>query len=53
MAVPEYGIQESYVFTNENIKTDGKLTYLPNYMVMFLQDEPIGFIDISVDKFKL
>ena len=53
MAVPEYGIQESYVFTNDNIKTDGKLTYLPIYMVMFLQDEPIGFIDISVDKFKL
>lgn len=53
MAVPEYGIQEAYVFTNDNVKTDGKLTYLPIYMVMFLQDEPIGFIDISVDKFKL
>lgn len=53
MAVPEYGIQEAYVLTNDNVKTDGKLTYLPIYMVMFLQDEPIGFIDISVDKFKL
>ena len=28
MAVPEYGIQEAYVFTNDNVKTDGKLTYL-------------------------
>lgn len=27
----------------------GKLTYLPIYMVMFLQDNPIDFIDISVD----
>ena len=25
----------------------------PIYMVMFLQDDPIGFIDISVDRFKL
>ena len=27
----------------------GMLTYLPSYMVMFLQDNPIDFIDISVD----
>ena len=53
MAAREYGIQEAYVFTNDNIKVNGKLTYFPIYMVMFLQDEPIGFIDISVDKFKL
>ena len=53
MAAREYGIQEACVFTNDNIKVNGKLTYFPIYMVMFLQDEPIGFIDISVDKFKL
>ena len=53
MAVEEYGIEEAYVFTNDNVKTDGKLTYFPIYMVMFLQDEPTDFIDISVDKFKL
>ena len=53
MAAHEYGIEEAYVFTNDNIKVNGKLTYFPIYMVMFLQDEPIGFIDISVDKFKL
>lgn len=53
MAACEYGIQEAYVFTNDNIKVNGKLTYFPIYMVMFLQDEPIGFIDITVDKFKL
>ena len=27
MAVAEYGIEEAYVFTNDNIKIDGKLTY--------------------------
>ena len=53
MAVPEYGIQEAYVFTNDNVKADGKLTYLPIYMVMFLQDDPIEFVDISADRFKL
>ena len=53
LAVAEYGIEEAYVFTNDNVKVDGKLTYFPIYMAMFLQDEPIGFIDISVDKFKL
>ena len=53
MAADEYGIKEAYVFTNDNVKVDGKLTYFPIYMAMFLQDEPIDFIDISVDKFKL
>ncbi len=50
MNVKEYGIDEAYVFTNDNIKTKGKVTYLPVYMVMFLKDEPIEFIDISVDR---
>lgn len=53
MAVEEYSIREAYVFTNDNVKVDGRLTYYPIYMVMFLQDDPIGFIDISVDRFKL
>ena len=53
LAVAEYGIEEAYVFTNDNVKVDGKLTYFPIYMAMFLQDDPIDFIDISVDKFKL
>ena len=53
MAVAEYGIEEAYVFTNGNVKADGKLTYLPIYMVMFLRDDPVEFADISVDKFKL
>ena len=53
MAVAEYGIDEAYIFTNDNIKANGKLTYFPIYMVMFLQDDPIELIDISVDKFKL
>ena len=53
MSVEEYGINEAYVFTNDNIKTKGKITYLPIYMVMFLKDDPIEFIDISVDRFRM
>ena len=53
MSVAEYGIEEAFVFTNDNVKVNGKLTYFPIYMVMFLQDGPIDFIDISVDKFRL
>lgn len=53
MAVDEYGIKESYVFANDNVRADGKLTYFPIYMIMFLQNDPIEFIDISPDRFKL
>lgn len=53
MSVAEYGIKEACIFTNDNVKTVGRLTYFPVYMVMFLQEDPIDFIDISVDKFKL
>lgn len=53
LAVPEYGIKEAYIFTHDNVKTDGKLTYYPIYMSMFLQAEPLNFPDISLNKFKL
>lgn len=53
MATAEYGIQEAYVLTNDNVKLDGAVTYYPIYMTMFLQNDPIGFIDISVDKYRL
>lgn len=53
MSAKEYGIREACVFTNGNVKTDGKLNYYPIYMVMFLQDDQMDFIDISVDRFRL
>ncbi len=52
MAVKEYDIGEAYIFTNDNVKTDGKVTYLPIYMSMFLREDAVDFIDISVDKYK-
>ena len=35
---PEYEIEEAYVLGNCNIKKEGKITYLPVYMTMFIRD---------------
>lgn len=53
MDVAEYGIREAIVFANDNVKTSGRITYYPIYMAMFLQDDPVEFVDISLDRFKL
>ena len=39
--LPEYGINEGYVFCNGNIEIVGKVTYFPVYMLMFLQKKEI------------
>ena len=52
MNTEEYGIKEAIVLTNDNVKRAGAITYLPIYMVMFMQPNPIGFADISPDRFK-
>lgn len=36
---PEYEISKAYVFTNYDVKTEGKMIYLPVYMSMFIQDD--------------
>ena len=51
MNTKEYGIEEAFIFTNENVKIEGKLNYLPIYMVMFLKDEPMEFADIRVGRY--
>lgn len=48
----KYGIEEAYIFSGDNVKVKGSKIYLPVYMVMFLRDDPIGFVDISVEKFR-
>ena len=52
LAVQEYEIEEAIVFTNDNVKVKGKITYLPIYMVMFLQKDVEEFVDISLDKYQ-
>ena len=36
---PEYEINTAYVLTNYDVKTEGKMIYLPVYMSMFIQDD--------------
>ena len=51
--VKEYGIEGAFIFTNDNVKIEGKFNYLPIYMVMFLKDEPMEFADIRVGRYRI
>ena len=53
LRIPEYGIKNAYVLSNDNVKTRGQVSYFPIYMVMFLEEKSIDFVDISLDKYKL
>ena len=35
----EYDIETAYIFTNYDVKTDGKMVYMPVYMSMFIKDD--------------
>ena len=39
MANPDYAIPAAYVFQNDNLRVDGKVAYLPMYMLMFLEKQ--------------
>ena len=39
MAVNEYKLKESFVFCPGNVEAEGKIVYLPLYMIMFFQKE--------------
>ena len=39
LANPEFQMQEGFVFANWNVSQKGKVTYLPIYMIMFLQND--------------
>lgn len=53
MAVSEYGIREAIVFSFDNVKVKGRITYYPIYMLMFLQENQVEFVDISPDRFMM
>lgn len=38
---PRYGIEEAFVFCNENVKKTDKVIYYPIYMITFLQKEKV------------
>lgn len=45
----EYNINQAYVLCNDNIKTDGAITYLPIYLMMFIQNTKLGSLIYKVD----
>ena len=48
-----YNLNEAVVFSNSNVERNGKIIYLPIYMLMFLEETEIEFADISIDRFKI
>ena len=44
-----YAIPQAFVFCNENISTQEKITYLPIYMIGFLEKEKIEEYIYSID----
>ena len=42
MKNPEYGIQQAYVFCNENVQVKEPVAYLPIYMIAFLEQSPVA-----------
>jgi len=38
---PDYQIDQAFVFSNENIKKEDKIVYMPMYMLMFIEKESI------------
>jgi len=41
----DYGIEQAYIFCNDNVRESGRLLYLPIYMVMFLERQtPINIV---------
>ena len=53
LANPDYSIPEAYVFHNGNVSTEDKVTYLPIYMLMFVErrqneEKMVYKLDLSV-----
>lgn len=51
LGIEEYGIEEAYVLSNANVEKKGKITYLPIYMIMFIDEKASPFPDISPSRY--
>ncbi len=49
IASTEYDIPEALVLCNGNVKTNGKITYMPIYMLMFLEKEQVLDVTYRLD----
>lgn len=48
-----YRLDHALVFSNSNVESNGKITYLPIYMLMYLKESEIEFADISINRFQI
>ena len=49
MEISNYSIKEAFVLSNYNVEVKGNLTYLPIYMLMFIEDEAIKLPKVDFD----
>lgn len=49
----QFCIEQSIVFSHGNVEETEKITYLPIYMIMFLEEKNFDFADISIAKYKI
>ena len=49
MESAEYAIPQALVLCNGNVKVDGKVVYMPIYMLMFLEKETVVDVKYKVD----
>lgn len=49
MDCEEYDLPEALVLNNDNLSVDGRITYVPVYMVMFLEKGDAAPIEYKVD----
>lgn len=49
LALPDYDIREAYVITTDNLSADGRITYIPAYMSMFIMPEKSPLDHYTVD----
>ena len=49
MDCDEYNLTEALVLDNDNLTVDGRITYLPVYMVMFLEKKDSAPVEYKVD----
>lgn len=49
LEISNYGIKNATVFCNDNLKVEGKIQYLPIYMLMFLNNNKVELGTYKVD----
>ena len=49
MNITDYHLNKAYVFSVENVETDGNITYLPIYMCYLLKEPKIGKMIVELD----